>query len=181
MTWPKWVVIVVALSGLYGSEFLYFLLPSVFGWLALVGDWFIILLFFYSIGALFKRRWKWIAIFAVVWVLLYFHELGVDAPHEWFNRQGFHIHTLLAPDYLSKCQLTKFVENGVEQTGGFCERFDRGVIYDYIMYDTTGEFVLPMSERTPEWKRAMSAFPAPLVEREFGAFHLFGNFYRVIS
>jgi hypothetical protein len=50
-----------------------------------------------------------------------------------------------------------------------------------VFYDTTGELALPPTQRTPEWKGAMSYYPAKkvLLEGDDRARHLFGNFYRV--
>jgi hypothetical protein len=182
MKWLKGVVIAIALLGFYGSEFFYFIHEPVFGWLQSASEVFLIPLSLFSAGALFNLCWRRISIFAAVWVLLSLHNLGIDAPYQWLNHRGFQVHTLLTPNYLSKCRLIEFVENGVEQTGGFCEWFNRGAICDYIMYDTTGEFVLSVAERTPEWKQAMSGLPVSLVvTTEFRASHLFGNFCRVIT
>jgi hypothetical protein len=50
------------------------------------------------------------------------------------------------------------------------------------VYDTTGEFVLPVSQRSPEWKQAMSEATdthEEIESRENGAYHLYGKFYAV--
>jgi len=179
MTWPKWVVIVVVLLGLYGANFLYFLLPSAFLWLTLAGLVFWIPLFLFSLDALFRRRWKLISIFTIVWVLLSPLFLGVWAPRYWLRGQGFHVSVLLTNDYLSGCKLSDFVENGTKQTVGLCGGGgDRGGYFDYVVYDTTGDSTLPVSERSPEWKRLMAKATEEGVEsRENPTYHLFGNFY----
>jgi hypothetical protein len=180
MTWPKRVVTVVALLGLYGSEFFYFLLPTAFWWLIFIAGlvcW--IPLFHFSLGAVFRRRWKLISIFAIVWVLLSPVFLGVWAPRIWLRGQGFHVRTLLTKDYLSRCKLTEFVENGIKQTVGWCEGGSLTYDYfDFIVYDTTGNSALPVSQRSLEWKRWMAkATQEGVVSREHPTYHLFGNFY----
>ena len=52
--------------------------------------------------------------------------------------------------------MTEFVENQLKQTFGVCEAFDRGQIFDYVVYDTTGKSTLPISQRTPEWVQVVS-------------------------
>lgn len=180
MTWPKSIVIIVVLFGLYGVDFLYFLLPdaALFS-LAMIGLVFWIPLFFHSLEALFKLRWKLISIFAIVWLLLSLRFLGVWAPTGWLHGQGFRVHILMAKDYPSGCKLTEFVEKNGKQMVGFCEGFDRGNYFDFIVYDTTGEFVLPLAQRSPEWKRAMSKATEEGIELKQNAYHLFGNFYAV--
>ena len=80
-----------------------------------------------------------------------------------------------------RCQLTEFIENGVKQTAGRCDGFDRGLYFEHIIYDTTGEFMLPTSQRTPEWNRVMAgATVKAVLSKERPAYHLFGNYYCVI-
>ncbi len=173
-------MIVVALLGLYGGNFLYFLLPDTFSWLVLAGLVFWIPLSIISLDALFRRRWKLILIFAIVWVLLSPQFIGVWEPRYWLRGQGFHLRTLLTKEYLSGCKLTEFVENGTKQAIGPCPggNGDRGDYFDYIVYDTTGNSALPVSARSSEWKRLMAKATERGVEsREHPTYHLFGNFY----
>src|SRR5260221_9241680 len=178
MTWPKCVVIIVVLLGLYGANFLYFLLPGAFSWLSLAGLVFWVPLFIFSLESLFKRRWKLVSIFAVVWVLLSPVFLNVWAPRYWLRGQGFHLSSLLNKEYFSGCKLTEFVENGIKQAVGFCGGGDRGDYFDYVVYDTTSESALPVSQRASEWKRLMAKATEEGGEaREEPTYHLFGNFY----
>jgi hypothetical protein len=140
--------------------------PSVAAWLFVMGLTLLIPLFVFSLAAMLKLRWKLISIFAIVWVLLVAPFVGFNAPLRWMGGFGFQLRTLLAQNYLSGCRLTEFVENGVKQTVGFCRAFDRGTHFDVVVYDTTGEFVLPASQRTPEWKQAMSVAASRLVVSE---------------
>ncbi len=185
MTWPRRIAIVVivgAVLGPCGLEFFYFLYPPIADWSDWAGALCLAPPLLLSLGALIKLRWEWIAIFAVAWSLIFLPALGVVAPFEWLSHQGFHIRTLLDQNYLSKCRLIDFAENGKAQKVGFCEHFDHLEICDFIMYDTTGQFVLPASRRTPEWKRAIAVVAAnSLVSPDDDAVHLFENFYRVIT
>ncbi|MGB9114518.1 hypothetical protein, partial [Bradyrhizobium sp.] len=85
-------------------------------------------------------------------------------------------------EYLSRCRLIEFVENGTKQALGRCDYLGIGgeAVLD-VFYDTTGEFVLPVSQRTPEWKAAMWHFSPHqvLINAEGRAERLFGNFYEI--
>ncbi len=180
MTWPKCVVVFMVLFGPYGSAFLYFLLPGFVLWLFLAGVVCLIPMFAFSLAALFRLRWRLISILSAVWTLLALPFLGVVGPLGWLFGQGFHVSNLLTGDYPSQCRLSEFVEGGVKQTIGFCRSFDRGDYFDYIVYDTTGEFLLPVSDRSVEWKSEMSkATEEGLESKEGRAHHLHGNFYHV--
>jgi hypothetical protein len=180
VTWPKWIVIGVALFGVFGSHFLEYLLPSVVFWLFLAGLIALLPLLIFSLEALFKRRWRSVAIFAIVGMLACL-PLSSRATVIWLRGQGFHFLTLLDGDYLAKCKLSDFVEGGIKQTVGFCEGFDRGDHFDFVVYDTAGEVVLPVPQRTPEWKRTMLAATEKAVVSEDGrADRLFGNYYSVV-
>ena len=50
-----------------------------------------------------------------------------------------------------------------------------------VFYDTSGEFVMPVSQRSPEWTAAMSNFSprAVLLEKEGRAERILGDFYEV--
>ena len=151
------VAITFTLLAWYGGAFLEFLLPATWQWLTAVSlavpmSLFVIIALSVTIAfsiplllifliALFKLRWKSIGLFGTTWALLIIAWLGNWEPSYWVTGQGFRIHTLLVGDYLSKCHLTDFIENGIKQTVGLCEGFDRGNYIDLIVHDTTGEFV----------------------------------------
>jgi hypothetical protein len=42
------------------------------------------------------------------------------------------------------------------QTVGFCEGVDKGTVISTVFYDTTGEYALPLSQLTTEWRQAMA-------------------------
>ncbi len=74
----------------------------------------------------------------------------------------------------------EFIEDGAKKIAGSCEAFDRVEFFDSSVYDTAGEFVLPASQRSLEWKKAMLAVDreAP-VDKDRAAYHLFGHYYAV--
>jgi hypothetical protein len=185
MKLPKYLAIAAILGAVLGPcglEFFYFVSATTADWFDWVGDLCLVPLLLLSLGALIKLRWKWVAICAVAWSLIILPPLGFHAPYNWLSQQGFRTHTLLDQNYLSRCRLTDVVENGKTQQVGFCEHFDHLEICDFIMYDTAGQFVLPASRRTPEWKQAIAAVAVnSLVSPDDNALHLFGGFYRVIT
>lgn len=179
MVWPKRIVIAIALLTLYGSHLCYFLAPNITLGLLVVSLVLLIPLLIFVVEALYGRQWRVVTILAVVWCLVGLPFFVRSVPN-WISHQGFRVLTWLSHDYRSRCRLTDFVENSVKQTAGFCEGFDRGEYFDFVVYDTTGEFLLPVAQRTPEWKRVMSvATEKSLVSKEHRADHLFGNYYRI--
>ena len=149
----------------------------------------VLALFFLFLGALFRfwRRWKEVAIFLAIGavVLLPYYRLSgvLIAPARWLSAIAFRIHSSPIEQYLARCELVQFSENGSEQSVGECERFGVGNEDAVtVLYDTTGELILPVSQRTPEWTAAMRYFkPADTLAKSEGrAFHLFGNFYNML-
>jgi hypothetical protein len=181
MTWPKCVVIIVLLICFYSPAFFSLLYPSVGFWPLLGAALLLFPLLGFSVEALVRLRWKQLGVFAVVWLLIVLPFSNVaPQPKIWMIRLGFFVKTMLAGDYLSGCRLSEFTENEVKQTIGVCDGFDSGQIFDFVVYDTTGELMLPVSQRTPEWSRVMSKAVAPaVVSIEDPAYPLFGHYYVV--
>ena len=182
LTWSERITIIVILLAAYAPFFLYFLVPSeaLFLCLLVVNIVFAIPLAVFSLQELFHLRWKLISIFVLVWVLLCLSFIGPSVPRDWVRVSGFYVRTRLVDAYRSGCHATEFIENGVKQMAGGCEGFDRGQFFEDIVYDTTGEFMRPVSERTEEWKRVMSgATVKAVLSKEHRAYHLFGNYYCV--
>jgi len=177
----KYVLIIVVLTGPYVSVFLIYLNPALSSLSLVIGlvGW--IPLFFFWLAALFRRRWKTVAILSATWLLAFLPFFGVKEQLIWVRAQGFRIHATPLEDYLSGCTLIEFVENGVTQAVGPCEGSWSGDVDNTVFYDTSGEFVLPVSRRTPEWKKAMEHFTPRevLIESEDRAEHIVGNFYLV--
>lgn len=185
MTPLKYVLIAVVLLGPYALSFLSHLLPTLSHWLIGISLACWIPLFFVSLSALLRRKWKAAAVFSVTWVLASLPFLQIEPVTEirfWLFLQGFRIHASPVGSYLSKCRLTEFIEKGVKQKVGECEASGSSDTIVYVVfYDTTGELALPVSQRTTEWKDAMWDYPPRGVLRDGSdrAAHLFGNFYLV--
>jgi hypothetical protein len=177
---PKYLLLLVAVASPYASAFLVYPLPTVSDWLYVLSWTFWFLIFFVSLGILLLRRWIAVAIFAAAWIWLFFGpSQGPGESFYWLMKQGFRFHASPVKDYLSKCKLVEFTEGGTKQTVGFCESTEvMSVIDDIVYYDTAGEFGLPLSQRTPEWRQAMSQLARDEV-LELRANLLFGDFYRV--
>jgi hypothetical protein len=171
----------VPLLGFYGGDLCYFFAPDAFFWMIVAAFLFTVPLLILFIEAVVRRSWRLSAVFALISLLLTFYLTDVAGQREWLRTVGFYAKTKMISNYLSKCRLADFVEKGVGQTAGFCEGHDRGDYYEAVVYDTTGEFVLPVSERTPEWKAMMCATVKDAqVDRDLAAYHLFGHYYAVV-
>ena len=179
ITKPKWLFVIVAAAWPFAFAFLNYLLPTFAYYLFFTGLACWIPLFLFSLGALFRRRWKAVTIFATAWVLTASPFLGVNEPIRWLNILGFRIHTFPLETYLARCSLYDFVEKGTRQVVGVCESTWTGPIEDTVFYDFSRQFGLPASQRTQGWKGAMSHFTdrGILAESDNRAHHLFGNFY----
>ncbi len=53
------------------------------------------------------------------------------------------------------------------------------ITWAYVIYDTTGQILLPRAQRTREWKRAVGMLSSPdvYIDTEGRASHLYGDFY----
>lgn len=181
MKWFRRISIAVPLFCLYGGHFFFFFAPSALIWMFIGTLLFIVPLLFFLIGAVVQRDWKSSAILALTWLLIVLAFTDIQEPRGWIRIAGFYAKTKMVSNYLSSCELSDFVENGVKQTMGFCEGHDRDDYYEAVVYDTTGEFVLPASERTPEWKAMMrTTVKDAQVDRDQAAYHLFGHYYAVV-
>jgi hypothetical protein len=145
-------------------------------------------LFFLFLGALvrFWRRWKEVPIFLAIGavVILPYYRLDylLDAPAGALVTIAFRVHSAPIERYLARCNLVQFNERGSEQSLGQCERFGIGNEDAVsVFYDSTGEFILPVSQRTPEWTAAMRHFEPEdlLTKTDDRASHLYGNFYDI--
>lgn len=134
------------------------------------------------LGALFGRRWKEIAIFCAMSPVVLLPYLGLNEPLRWFRVEGFRFYVSPVQKYKSNCKLIEFLEKGARQQLGVCERrWQIGGGTLTVIYDTTGELMLPLSQRTPEWAKAMGRFSPGkfLTQSEDRAERLFGNFYEI--
>ncbi len=146
-----------------------------------VAKYVLIPLFFLSLTALLRRRWKTLAVLSATWLFTFLPFLGIKEQFIWIRAQGFALHASPLEDYLSRCKLIEFVENSVKQAVCPCEGSWTGDVENTVFYDTSGEFVLPVSRRTPEWKKAMQHFTPRevLIDSEDRAEHIVGKFYLV--
>jgi hypothetical protein len=184
MTAFKYLLAIFIAASWYASEFLYYLLPTASFWLFLVSLALWFPLFFFSLSALLRRKWRTIVIFAFAWALAVLPIAGLKPMEQfrfWLEFQGFRIHVAPIERYLSsRCRLIPFVEDGVEQQLGDCEVITRSIdFWDQIFYDTTGQFALPPKQRTPGWKDAAYNFffhcyltDTAVASRVFGKFHI---------
>lgn len=184
MTRLKYLLVVFVLVLLCLADFLTYLVPRASQPLALTAlvATFPLLVFFVS--ALFRRRWKMVAIFAATFGLVYLFFTDAGQPFRfWLITQGFRIHAGPIDDYLSRCRLTKFTEKETAQAVGDCEwaGMDSAPIDYVVFYDTTDEIALPTSQRSPEWYDAMWHYPPKAVLRDGAprAKRLIGHLYRI--
>lgn len=172
---------IVAVVFFYASVFLFYLMPVLSRCLiyAVLPVWLVVIVLF--VVALFRRRWRTVAIFGVAGILISLPHIGVYGPSEWLNRLGFRIHVAFAENYLSRCKLFDFVEDGTKQTFGACEGVSIGPVRRIVFYDTTGQLAWPASRRTAAWKEVASHFPHRelLADADDLADHLADNFYSV--
>lgn len=177
-----YVLIVLIFASLIGQATLAFSLPSLGGWLLFL---YFICLFALSVRfliALFRRKWNELAIFLAIWPIVLF-PFYTSGSLRWLYVEAFRFHASPTEEYLARCKSVEFVENGTKQMLGKCDSLHAGGDAALLVfYDTTGEFILPVSQRSPEWRAAMEHFSphAVLVDTEGRAQKLFGNFYEIV-
>jgi hypothetical protein len=176
---PKWIFTAFATACLYVADFLVYPSPRLADFLLLIALLCWLPLFFLSVSALVRRRWRSVAAFAAAWTLI----AGF-----WFGGNwacialGFLLHASPIEDYpAAPCTLNNFFEDEKNQTVGWCEGRDIGPAFIFVFYDTSRQFDLPASRKTPGWRNAMSRFTESEIwlNSEYHADHMFGNFYRV--
>ncbi len=178
----KYGLVVVALASLYTGMFLQYLWWDLSDWLTDMAFACLLAVLFFSLRALFRRRWKEFAVFFATLVITFLPGFGVVGHADWLIAEGFRIHASPIEKYLSDCKLIEFVEKGAKQTVGECE--SHGLYSGYahtVIYDTTGELLRPVSHRTQDWQRAMFEFYSEEVlnSSERRTRHIFGYFYDV--
>jgi len=178
----KYVLLVIALTSWFSLPLLRLLFPDRFERLVDVYVACLLALFFLFLGALLFRRWKEVTIFFGIWAVVLMPIYGPRELPRWVYVEAFRRHASPIEEYLSRCKLVEFVENGAKQKVGVCER--QGLPGDGVLtvvYDTTGQLMLSASQRAPAWTQAMGRFsPGKFFTQSEGhARHLFGNFYEV--
>jgi hypothetical protein len=146
-------------------------------------------LFFLFLKALFRfwSRWKEIPIFLAIGavVLLPYYRLAylIEIPGAALVTIAFRVHSSPIEQYLERCDLVRFSEDDSAQSVGECERFGIGNEDEVaVFYDSTGEFILPVSQQTPEWTAAMRHFEPVdrLIKTKGRTSHLYGHFYSIL-
>jgi len=178
----KYGLVVVTLASLYAGMFLQYVWCDLSDWLADITGLCLLAILLFFLRALFRRRWKEVAVFSATLVIVFLPGFGVKGHADWLVAAGFRIHTSPLEEYLSRCKLIEFVENGTKQTVGECE--SHGLYSGYahtVIYDSTGELLKPVSHRTQEWQQAMSRFYSEdvLNSSKSRTSHIFGDFYNV--
>jgi len=178
----RFALVALTIASSIGAPSLAFSFPNLSD--QLIWVWLICLfaLFVLFVSDLVRRRWKQLAIFLTIWAFVLLPFYGNEVSFRWLYVEAFRIHISPLEEYLSRCKLVEFVENGVNQKVGVCERHgEPGNITRTLLYDTTGELALPPSQRTPEWTKAMVRFSPGFyfTKTEGHADHLLGHFYVV--
>jgi hypothetical protein len=211
-TWIAFAAISLLLVGsIVGERWRYLLVVvALASWLAMhllnyvsdIAYWFVDLfkvswlaLFLLALAALFRRRWRELAIsgltlsvtfVAFVGVLLGPEEAGV-LPNRWLQETGFRVYashlirTTPLEEFLSRCKLVDYVEeNGARQQVGGCYDGLRSTVWFRIIviYDPSGQIAWPAIQRTLAWRLAVLHLPdgRPFVHDD-DVRHLVGNFY----
>ncbi|MBC9876343.1 hypothetical protein G8O24_03155 [Bradyrhizobium sp. INPA01-394B] len=184
---PRFTCIFAAVTvvGWIGGDLLTYPLPEAANWLGLIG-W---------IGAIIAMPWLVVCAFLpkprsaplLLATLVIIQTVRmIDAQLDGgLIGVGFRIHASPIEQYIAKCHMFDFVDNGEKHAIGFCETtvFEMGFPSTpaslSIIYDPTGGFLKPEAQRSPEWKQALDRFKEysgawgpPEVRRRFGDFYL---------
>ena len=168
-------ILVAAMLVSWVTHQLLMYVPSFSGWSFLVCAGCILTLFVGALLALIGRKWNTLAIFFISFVVIL-----LPQPGQWLRATGFRIHASPIEEYLAQCRLVTFEEDGKKQQVGECQDISTSEItWDIVIYDTTGQFILPPAQRTQGWKGAMGMLSSPdvYIESEGRASHIFGDFY----
>jgi hypothetical protein len=178
----KYAIAIVTLASLWVSAFLTHLAWKFSDWLDDVSLVCVFVVLVLSVLALFRRKWKELALFSLTLAVAFLPAFGLG-PVDWLIAEGFRIHASPIEEYRSRCKLVDFVENGFKQTVGRCEGHseNQNEYFFEVIYDPTGENLKPVSHRTQAWQTAMSEFYSDKVlnSSERRTTHIFGDFYLV--
>jgi hypothetical protein len=182
---PKWLLVLYAtVCPLLGAYFFYFE-DDVSFWFLSSGLFCLVPLSGFALSALFRRRWRAVAIFAaaIVWTLSLSPALRPDEPLKWLRVVGFRVHAFPMDRYLAQCQLQEFVDGGKVQKLGPCDGIEGypNLTSHVLFYDPSRQLDRPLSERTDAWKQAMLRATEQRVMpgRVVRTVHLFGDFYEI--
>jgi hypothetical protein len=166
----------------YVGDFLEYLRPDTADWLEGLSIACLLVTPVLILAALLFRRWSSAGILMATLLLSYLPAVGTGQSLNRLITLGFRIHASPLSEYLSKCDRIDFVEKGVNQTVGWCER--RGFYSGYahtVIYDTTGNLLKAEAEKSPEWKRAMDKYYSEevLATSQGRTAHIIDHFYSV--
>lgn len=175
MRFLKYLLVAATLATWVVDQLLMFV-PDVWEWHEFVFGGCFAIVVLSALWALIRRCWHRLAIFCLPLVVISFFAQA----NKWLQATGFRIYASPIEHYLSGCRLVDFVEDGKKQRVGECEGIPTsGITWNTVIYDTTGQLVLPRVQRTHEWKSAVGMLSSPdvYIETEGRASHLFGDFY----
>jgi hypothetical protein len=150
--------------------------PHVWEWQGFFFAGCILDVFLSALWALIRRRWYTLAILCLPLVAI----CVVTQASKWLQATGFRVYASPIEQSLSGCRLVAFVEDGRKQRVGECEGIPTsGITWSCVIYDTSGQLVLPRAQRTREWKSAVGMLSSPdvYIETEGRASRLVGDFY----
>jgi hypothetical protein len=176
----KYLLVAITLLSWVAAQLLAFVPPVWNEWSGSVFDGCLLAVLLLALSALIRRRWSTFAVLCFLFVVIFLGAYGVTQPGYWLRATGFRIHASPIEQYLSRCRLVAFVEDGKKQQVGECEDIPTSSItWNAVIYDTTGQLVLPRAQRTREWKSAVGMLSSPdvYIETEGRASHLFEDFY----
>jgi hypothetical protein len=171
----KYLLVAVTLAAWVVDELLMFV-PHVWEWHESILVGCLVIVVPSALWALVKRRWHTFAILCLPLLVIVF----LPEASKWLQATGFRIYASPIEQYLPRCRLVDFVEDGKKQQVGECEGIPTsGITWDTVIYDTTGQLVLPRVQRAREWKSAVGMLSSPdvYIETEGRAWHLVGDFY----
>jgi hypothetical protein len=171
----KYLLVAVTLVSWAADQLLMFV-PDVWDWHEFIFAACFVTVVLSALWALIRRRWYTLAIFCLPLIVICL----VTQASKWLQATGFRIYASPIEQYLSRCRLVAFVEDGKKQQVGECEGIPTSSItWNAVIYDTTGQLILPRVQRTREWKSAVGILSSPdvYIETEGRASHLVGDFY----
>ena len=174
MTLLKYLLLAVTLVS-WAADHLLVYVPRFSEWSFFVSTGCILTVLLCALSALIRRKWNTLAFFCIPFVVIFLH-----LPGQWLRTTGFRIYASPIEEYLAQCRLVTFVEDGKKQQVGECQGIQTSEItWDTVIYDTTGQLVLPRAQRTQGWKSAMGMLSSPdvYVESEGRGSRIFGDFY----
>jgi hypothetical protein len=182
MTRLKYLLVFLTLVSWVTGQLFEFV-PRVSEWSFFISAGFFFAALVCALSALIRRKWNALAIFSITLMVMCLPGFGLTQPSEWLQATGFRIYASPMEEYLSRCRLVTFVEDGARQQVGECEKIRiSSDAWITVIYDTTGQFVWPKARRTQGWTRAMWGLSSPIVfaESEGRGSHIFGSFYAVV-